>query len=128
MDAASLKYQKTHEWAHADGDVVTVGITDFAVAQLTDLVYIELPDVGRTVSAGESFGEVESVKAVSDLYSPISGEVIEVNSALENGLEVLSEDAFGAGWIAKIKTDDVGQLDSLMDKAAYDKHCEAEAH
>ena len=128
MDPASLKFQKTHEWAHLDDGVVTVGITDFAVAQLTDLVYIELPEVGRTVSAGESFGEVESVKAVSDLYSPVSGEVVEVNSDLENRLEILSDDAFGAGWIAKIKASDPGQLDGLLDKAAYDKHCESEAH
>lgn len=128
MDPASLKYQKTHEWAHLDGDLVTVGISDFAVAQLTDLVYIELPEVGRSVAAGEPFGEVESVKAVSDLYSPVSGEVVEVNSSLEDALELLSDDAYGAGWIIKIKTTQAGQLDALLDKTAYDKHCEAEAH
>lgn len=128
MDPTSLKYQKSHEWLHLDGDIASVGISDFAVKQLTDLVYIELPEVGRTLSVGESFGEVESVKAVSDLYSPVSGEVVEVNTSLEDGLEVLSEDPFGAGWIVKIRVEDVGQLDALLDKTAYDQHCEAEKH
>jgi len=128
MDPANLKFQKTHEWASLDGDVVTVGISDFAVKQLTDLVYIELPEVGRELTAGESFGEVESVKAVSDLYSPVSGTVVEVNSALEDDQEPLSNDAYGAGWIIKLQVDDRGQLDGLLDKVAYEKHCESEAH
>ena len=126
MDPASLKYQKTHEWASLDGDVVTVGITDFAVAQLTDLVYIDLPEVGRTVDAGETFGEVESVKAVSDLYSPVAGEVCEVNSELPDNLDMLSSDPYGQGWIAKVKMSDDSGLADLMDYEAYQRQCAEE--
>ena len=92
MDPAALKYAKTHEWVHVAGDVATIGISDFAVKELTDLVYIDLPEIGTLINAGETFGEVESVKAVSDLYLPISGEVIEVNSSLADDLGILSRD------------------------------------
>lgn len=127
MDPANFKFAKTHEWAHVDGNVATVGISDFAVGQLTDLVYIDLPEVGRSLSAGEAFGEVESVKAVSDLYSPVTGEVIEVNTPIQDDLEFLSKDAFGAGWLLKIRISDASALEGLLDRAAYDKHCETEA-
>jgi glycine cleavage system H protein len=128
MDLSTLKYQKTHEWVHVDGDTATIGITDFAVKELTDLVYIDLPDAGRNVSAGDTFGEVESVKAVSDLYAPVSGEVTDVNSALADDLAILSDDPYGKGWMVKLKIADPSELDALLDRAAYEQHCASEAH
>jgi glycine cleavage system H protein len=127
MKPEELLYAETHEWvAVADENgakVATVGITDFAVKQLTDLVYMELPQVGRAVSAGKEFGEVESVKAVSPLYSPVDGEVIAVNAELPNRLETLNEDPFGQGWVIKVKLSDETALGKLMDHAAYQKQC-----
>jgi len=128
MDPANLKYAKSHEWVGIDGDNATIGISDFAVKQLTDLVYIELPEVGAALTAGTTFGEVESVKAVSDLYAPISGEVTQVNEALVDDLAVLSQDPFGAGWVVKLKISDTGALDDLLDRAAYDAFCASEEH
>src|SRR5436190_19946087 len=114
MKPEELLFAKTHEWAHIEsgggGKVATIGISAFAVQALTDLVYMQLPADGRKVKAGESFGEIESVKAVSDLYSPVDGEVVEVNSALPNKLETLNTDPYGAGWIAKIKLTDEAAL------------------
>ena len=130
MNPADLKFNKTHEWVHLeaseDGKIATIGISQFAVEQLTDLVYIELPEVGRTLAAGESFGEIESVKAVSDLYSPVSGDVLEVNSTLTDNLEVFSEDPYGAGWIMKVKVTDESGIDQLLDEATYAKQCAEE--
>ncbi len=123
MDPSELKYARTHEWVHPDGDVVTVGISDFAVKELTDLVYIDLPTVGTTVEQGETLGEVESVKAVSDLYAPVAGEVVEVNESLPDNLQLLSDDPYGQGWIVKLRLADGQNLDHLMDYAAYQKHC-----
>lgn len=123
MDPSQLKYARTHEWVHSQGDVVTVGISDFAVKELTDLVYIDLPDVGRTLDEGDTFGEVESVKAVSDLYAPVAGEIVEVNSSLPDNLQLLSDDPYGQGWMIKIRLADGQTLDHLMDRAAYEKHC-----
>ena len=128
MDPTTLKYAKSHEWLHLDGETATLGISDFAVKQLTDLVYIDLPAVGATYSAGETFGEVESVKAVSDLYAPVAGEIVEVNSALEDDLAALSDDPFGKGWLVKLRVSDPSQVDALLDKAAYDAHCVSEEH
>ena len=128
MDPAKLKYAKSHEWVDVDGDIATVGITDFAVTQLTDLVYIELPEVGTSLAAGEGFGEVESVKAVSDLYAPLAGEVIEVNDSLSEDPAALSEDPFGTGWIAKLKITDSKALETLLDRTEYDAHCASEEH
>ena len=126
MNQEELLYAPTHEWVHiGDDGVATIGISDFAVEQLTDLVYIELPEVGATVTAAEEFGEVESVKAVSPMYSPISGEVIEVNTGLPDNLEILGTDAFGEGWIAKIKMSGDAP-DTLLDHAAYKKQCAEE--
>lgn len=128
MDQTSLRYLKSHEWAGLDGDVATVGITDFAVSQLTDLTYVDLPKVGTTVSRGERFGEVESVKAVSDLYSPVTGEVVEVNSSLEDDVAPLSSDPLGAGWLIKVRVADPSDVSGLLDRAAYAAHCASEAH
>lgn len=125
MDVATLKFAKTHEWLHLEGDVATVGISDFAVKELTDVVHLELPTVGKTVSAGQEIGEIESVKAVSDLYAPVDGEIVEVNSLLEDDLSPLSDDPFGAGWIVKLKVSNPEQLNNLMDHAAYQASCES---
>jgi glycine cleavage system H protein len=127
-----LLFAKTHEWvAVADEGgqkIATMGLTDFAVQALTDLVFIELPKVGRQVEAEESFAEVESVKAVSDVYSPVTGEVVAVNESLPDHLETLSSDPYGKGWIAKIKVSDESSLKKLMNHAAYQKQCAEEAH
>ena len=131
MKLEDLLFCETHEWVHiaeeGGAKIATVGISDFAVEQLTDLVYIELPQVGSQVEAGKEFGEVESVKAVSPLYSPVSGEIIEVNSQLADKLELLNEDPYGAGWILKIKVSDDSSLANLMDRTAYEKQCAEEA-
>ncbi len=135
MKPEELLYAQTHEWtsvAVGDGEddsgakIVTVGISAFAVEALTDLVYIQLPEIGQTLKAGESFGEIESVKAVSDLYSPVAGEVVAVNDTLPNNLEVLGEDPFGQGWMLKIKVSDEAGLAKLMDFSAYQKQCAEE--
>lgn len=126
MNPMDLKYTRTHEWVRIEGDVATVGITDFAVQQLTDLVYIDLPEVGRALDVQDAFGEVESVKAVSDLYAPVAGEVVEVNSQLEGNLAVLSEDPFGKGWMVKLRITDPSTLEGLLDRAEYEAHIAAE--
>jgi glycine cleavage system H protein len=105
-----LQYTKSHEWVRTEGDTVTIGITDHAQDELGDVVFVELPDEGATFDAGESFGTVESVKAVSDLYTPVGGEVVEVNSALENAPEKINEDPYGEGWIVKLRTSDTADL------------------
>ena len=114
-----LRYSKEHEWVRAEGDDATIGITSFAADELGDIVFIELPDVGATLQQFGTFGVVESVKAVSDLYAPISGEVTEVNETLRESPELLNSDAFGDGWIAKIRLSDPDELDGLMDAEAY---------
>jgi glycine cleavage system H protein len=124
MRPDDLKFQKSHEWCKIDGDVATIGISDYAVSHLSDLVFLDLPAVGSTVTAGESFGEIESVKAVSSLYSPITGEVLESNEDLGDNLEWLSEEPFGKAWMIKVKLTAEGA--DLMDGAAYDAHCKAE--
>ena len=114
-----LRYAKSHEWVRLDGDIATVGITDHAQAELTDVVFVELPAVGRTVAAGDPSAVVESVKAASDIYSPIAGEIIEVNTALEADPALLNTDPHGAGWIYKARV--TGELPAdLMDAAAYE--------
>lgn len=115
----SVKYQESHEWARLDGDVATVGISDYAQDELGDVVFVELPEVGTTMNQGDAFGVVESVKAASDLYMPAGGEVVEVNEALKDTPEKINEDPFGDGWIIKIRVADASQLDGLMDAAAY---------
>ena len=128
MDPRSLRFSRTHEWIHADGDTATVGISDFAVQQLTDLVYIELPESGRALQAGEAFGVVESVKAASDLYAPVAGEVTAANTGIEDDLGVLSEDPYGRGWLIRMKLADPSAVKSLLDYAAYQQHCQSDAH
>jgi glycine cleavage system H protein len=128
MDPEQLRYATTHEWVHVDGETATIGISAFAVEQLTDLVYIELPETGARLSAGEPFGEVESVKAVSDLYSPVDGEVIEVNEALRSNLGLLSTDPYGAGWMIRAKLAGRSDLANLLDYAAYQKQIAEEEH
>lgn len=120
-----LKYAESDEWFALDGDIVTVGITDYAQGQLNDIVYVEFKDPGDDVDAGGSFGEVESVKAASELYSVVGGEIIEVNSNLEDKPEVVNADPYGAGWMVKIRAADVSGLDGLMDAAGYDAYCDS---
>lgn len=125
MAPGHLKYAKTHEWLALNGDVGTVGISDFAVKELTDLVYMGLPSVGKKLSAGDVFGEIESVKAVSDLYAPVSGEIIEVNTNISNDLDLLSKDAFGKGWLIKLRLSNRSEVSALLDNAAYEQQCAA---
>ena len=125
----SRRYAKSHEWARLENDgTVTVGISAYAVEALTDLVFMQLPEVGATVTAGESFGEIESVKAVSDLYAPVSGEVVAVNTELPGRLETLGEDPYGSGWVIQIQPADAGQLETLLDQSAYDALVGGESH
>ena len=119
-----LKYTKSHEWVRMDGDVAVVGISDFAQDALGDLVFVNLPQVGDEVTAGEAFGDVESVKAVSDLMSPVTGTVSEINEELLDAPEALNNDPYGA-WI--IKVDNVTDTEELLDAAAYEAHCATEA-
>jgi glycine cleavage system H protein len=123
MDPTSLRFASSHEWVAVDGDTATVGISKFAVDALTDLVYLELPDVGASFDAGAIFGVVESVKAASDLYLPVSGEVLEVNEALPDDLGMLSDEPYDGGWIVKLKLAKPEEVDGLMDNAAYTEHC-----
>nr|BCL66155.1 glycine cleavage system protein H [Volvox reticuliferus]BCL66223.1 glycine cleavage system protein H [Volvox reticuliferus] len=118
------KYAKSHEWAKVDGDTATVGISDHAQGQLGDVVYVELPDVGKAVKQGETFGVVESVKAASDVYSPISGEVVEVNQALVDKPGTVNTSPFEEGWIIKVKLSNKGELGALLDADAYAAECE----
>jgi glycine cleavage system H protein len=126
-DESSLLFAPTHEWtdiAEENGvKVATVGISAFALQQLNDLVYMDLPEVGRVVDAGEEMGEVESVKAVSPLYSPVAGEIVEVHTELPDSLEKLNEDPYDFGWIVKVKLQDDRGVDQLMDFDAYKKQC-----
>jgi glycine cleavage system H protein len=129
----NLLYSKTHEWARVEKDpsgakIAVVGLTAFALELLTDLVHVELPPVGRQVQAGQPFGEIESVKAVSDLNSPVDGEVVAVNAALADNLEHLADDPYQAGWFIKIKIADEAGLANLLDEAAYKQQCEQEQH
>jgi len=128
----NLLYAKTHEWVRVETDagakVATIGVTAFALEALTDVTYVELlPKVGRHLAAGEPFGEIESVKAVSDLYSPVAGDVIAVHDGLSENLETLNADPYGEGWMIKVKLTDETSLASLLDQAAYEKQC-AEEH
>jgi len=128
MSNSNLKFARTHEWVLSEGETAKIGISDFAVKELTDLVFMQLPAVGAEMAVGEVFGEVESVKAVSDLYGPVSGTVTAVNSELPGNLQWLSEDPFGKGWIAEIKLADRKDLDALMSQDEYVKFCQSQAH
>lgn len=115
----AVKYTEDHEWISLDGDVGTVGITEHAQEQLGDIVFVELPDVGKTVAKGDDAGVVESVKAASEIYAPVSGEIVEVNDALADAPGTANTDPTGTGWFFKIKLSDTAELDGLMDEAAY---------
>ncbi|MBL8817584.1 MAG: glycine cleavage system protein GcvH [Planctomyces sp.] len=128
MNPASLRFTETHEWVSAEGNTATIGISDFAVHLLTDIVYMSLPKVGKVVRKGESIGEIESVKAVSDLYAPVDGEIIEVNSELADQQVLLSESPFEKGWIAKIRMTNPTQAEGLMNYDAYKAHCSSSGH
>lgn len=117
---ADLKYTKEHEWIKIDGDVATIGITDFAQGELGDIVYVEIETEGETLDAEEVFGTVEAVKTVSDLFMPVSGEVLEVNADLEGAPETVNSDPYGAGWMVKVKMSDASQADGLMSAADYE--------
>lgn len=115
----TVRYSKEHTWVRRDGDVVVVGISDYAQDQLGEIVFVELPEMGAAYKADEEFGVVESVKTASDLYMPVSGEVVEVNESLEDGPEVINSDPFGEGWILKIKPSDSAEIDTLLDAQGY---------
>ena len=123
---AEAKYAKTHEWVKVEGDIGMVGLTDYAVEHLSDLVYVELPPVGTAVTQKEAFGEIESVKAVVDLNSPVSGEIVEINEGLPDSLELLSDDTYGAGWMIKVKMSNAGEIENLMGLEEYNKFCETD--
>lgn len=119
-----LLYSEEDEWVRVEGDEAALGITDYAQDELSDIVYVELPDEGQTFQAGDSFGVVESVKAASDLYMPISGEVVAVNDALPDAPEILNSDPYGQGWMVRVKIADPGELEGLLDPAAYSAYCD----
>ena len=114
-----LKYAHDHEWARSEGDRATIGITDYAQEQLSDVVYVDLPPVGTAVTGGEPFGEVESTKSLSDLYSPVSGTIVGRNDVLDNRPELINSDPWGQGWLIVVEMSDPGELDQLMDADAY---------
>jgi glycine cleavage system H protein len=121
MVPTDLRYTKDHEWVRLDGETATVGVTTFAADQLGDIVFVDLPEVGRTVDQFATFGVVESVKAVSDLYAPISGEVIETNTELSGQPELVNSDPFGKGWMIRVRLTNADQLQELLDPSAYQK-------
>ncbi len=119
---AELRYTDQHEWARKDGKYILVGITDYAQGQLGDVVYVDLPAVGKQFKQHASFGTIEAVKAAADLYSPVSGEIVEVNQKLSEQPEVINKDPYGTGWMVKFKADDENEFAKLMDAEAYQKH------
>ena len=135
---ADLRYAKTHEWVRVEKDIATTGITDFAISALSDLVYIDMPQVTDLLEQGQPYAEVESVKAVSDVFAPLSGEVLEVNEALADSpekineeigdnLDLVSKDPFGAGWFVKFRISHPNEVESLLSNEQYDKHCAEES-
>lgn len=118
-----LFYTKTHEWVSLDDGIATVGITDFAQSQLSDLTFVELPEVGIEFTAGDEAAVVESVKAAADVYAPVAGEVLEVNADLEDSPELINKDAFGSGWLFKLKVVDESEVDNLLDADSYEELC-----
>lgn len=128
MDPTGLRYSPTHEWLYLKDLTATVGISRFAVDQLTDLIMIELPAVGTRLVRGKSFGEIESVKAVSDLYAPMGGEVTEVNTAVVENVQLLAEDPYEVGWLIKLNVDDPAEFGELLDYAAYQEKLAEDAH
>ncbi len=123
-----LKYTKNDEWVRASGGTGTVGITDYAQEQLSDIVFVELPDVGAAIKQGAAFAALESVKAASDVYLPVGGEIIEINEALKDTPELVNQDPYGKAWMVKFRITNASELDGLMDPAAYEKYCAERAH
>jgi glycine cleavage system H protein len=123
-----LKYAKTHEWVRLEGDIATIGITDFAQGELSDIVYVEITAIGKTIKREDPLGTIEAVKAVSDLYSPVSGQVIAANDALKDSPATVNKDPYGEGWMAKIKVSDPTELASLLDAEAYADLAAKSAH
>jgi glycine cleavage system H protein len=121
------RYLATHEWVKPEGDEAVAGISDYAQHELSDVVYVELPEVGDTFAQGETFAVVESVKAASDVYLPMSGEILAVNEELEDSPQLVNEDPFGKGWFARFRASKPEEYESLMDAEAYEKHCQEEA-
>jgi glycine cleavage system H protein len=128
MKPDELRFARTHEWVAADGDIATVGISDFAVKLLTDIVYLSLPAVGKKFSPGESIGEIESVKAVSEIYAPVQGEVTAINEELPDNLTLLNDSPYDKAWILKFRMADPAQVNHLLSHAEYLKHCESATH
>jgi glycine cleavage system H protein len=124
---ADLKYSKSHEWVRVDGDIATFGLADYAQNELGDITYLELPEVGDVVVAGEPLGVVESVKAASDIYAPVGGEVVERNEAAIESPELVNQSPYGDAWLIKVRLSDPAELDALMDVAAYDELLESES-
>ena len=122
MNVEGFKFTKEHEWVKSQDNICTVGITEYAQKELGDVVYVELPSPGDSIKKGEPCSNIESVKAVSDIYAPVSGEIIEVNEALEDKPELVNQDPYGSGWIIKIKTENQQELDQLMDAQAYEEY------
>ena len=123
---ADLKYRESHEWVRVEGDVATVGVSWFAQDSLGDVVYVDMPEVGAEAIAGETISEIESVKAVSDIYAPVSGEVVAINEELEGNEESVNSDPYGVAWLFRIRLSDASELNELLDAEAYTAHCEAQ--
>ena len=117
-----LRYTEEHEWVRKEGDVIVVGITDYAQGELGDVVYVDLPSAGDRFGQNDPFGSIEAVKAASDLYTPLSGEIVEVNDQLADAPETINKDPYGSGWMIKLKLDDTDDFDSLLDAVAYKSH------
>jgi len=117
---SDLKYSEDHEWIRVEGDSAVIGITDYAQGELGDVVYVDLPSIGDSFARQDVFGSIEAVKAASDLYIPIGGEVVEINSAIEEGPEIINQDPYGDGWMIKVKISDATEVDALMDATAYE--------
>ena len=126
MFPADLKYMKSHEWARREDDIVSIGVSDYAQAEIQDVVYVELPEVGTILEQHKTFGVIESVKAAFDLYAPVSGEVIEINEELEDAPELVNEAPYGAGWMVRIRISDVSELEGLMSASEYQEMVETE--
>ncbi len=127
MRPADLKFTKTHEWVRIEKDIATSGISDFAVAALSDLVYVDMPAVTDLLEQGQPYAEVESVKAVSDVYAPLSGEIVEINEQVGDNLDLVAKDPYGAGWFVKFRISHPNEAESLMSAEQYEKHCHDES-
>jgi len=128
MFPEDLKYMESHEWARREDDIVVVGVTDYAQGEIQDVVYVEMPEVGTIVEQKKGLGVIESVKAAFDLYAPVSGEIIEINEELEDTPELVNEDAYGSGWMVKIRMSNPGELDNIMSANEYQELIEAEGN